>query len=466
MGLLATVEGAVMTQGSLLQEASKGRTHFIGIGGVGMSVVAMHMAERGFEVSGSDSRTGLPVYDDLLSKGVRISAGRQEAANVDGAKLVIVSAGIPETNKELLRAREVGLPLALKTRLQCETLQWFKNSIAVTGTHGKTTTTALISRMFLEAGINPSVSCQDAFAPLNSYYNLASDEFFVVELTEMDGWFAEASPSVGLITNASAEHLNLYEDEQGVKCAFGEFIDNTLSSGGTIVGCANDENLKSILPSHDHVITYGLDKGDVRGNAFLDGTMWDLTVTYRDRVRVRCKTPLRGRHLVEDLVGAIAVVLNFDVPPKAIQAAVRDFQGVNRRYELGGYLDGVPVIIDMAEHPTELSVSISSTTEYGFGRIGVIFAPPKLCWDDDDFARVLSKAARVVLVGSGKDDDSANRILKHILKDFHHKDAQTTPLDEIPDNMSRLSRDCDVIVVSGLSRELHSMARSLCRLET
>jgi UDP-N-acetylmuramate--alanine ligase len=375
------------------------RIHLVGVGGEGMSGLAEILHARGFEVSGCDLRES-PVLAGLRERGVSAHAGH-DAAHVNGADVVVYSSAIPPQSPELAAARSARVPLIPRAEMLAELMRG-KHAVAISGSHGKTTTTTMVGAILEAGGLDPTLVVGGRLRGLGSNSRLGAGELLVAEADESDGSFLRLQPADIVITNIDREHLDHYGAVESLREAFLEFA-NRIPFWGICVLCLDDPNARSLLPRLSRrVRTYGLSpEAEVRADALVPERL-------RTRFRVRAQgadlgeisLPVPGVHNVSNALAALAIGLEFDVPFARMREALESFVNVARRFERRGERDGVSVIEDYAHHPTEIRATLAAARQAYAGRIVVAFQPHRYTRTRDlfhDFAHAFDAADVLVL---------------------------------------------------------------------
>lgn len=358
-----------------------GNVHVIGIGGVGMNGVARLLVTRGIPVSGSDMREW-PALDALRALGAKIHMGH-DVSNLDGVDTVVYSTAIREDNLELAEARRRGLRVLHRAEALVTAMNG-RQSIAVAGTNGKTTTTSMMTTVLQHNGMDPSFVIGGELAEIGSSAHHGSGEHFVVEADESDKTFLLYSPTVAIVTNIEADHLDTYGDLAGVEAAFAEFADRVTDDGFLVV-CADDPGAMRLAEyargKGRTVFTYGhAEDADLR----FTGLKTDITSSTYQAVLdgetvgfVTVNVP--GAHIALNSGAALLTALKLGVPAAAAIEALASYRGVRRRFEHKGTVDGVRVYDEYAYHPTSMDVSMRTVREVtGDGRLIVVFQPYRL----------------------------------------------------------------------------------------
>ncbi|HEY6449438.1 MAG TPA: UDP-N-acetylmuramate--L-alanine ligase [Candidatus Cybelea sp.] len=374
--------------------------HFVGVGGIGMSAIARILRARGESVSGSDVSVS-PLVEELRREGVRITIGHH-ARNVGDADIVVVSSAIDRPNPESLAAARRGIPVLRRGEMLARLLEG-RRGIAVCGTHGKTTTTAMTHAVLRHGGIDASLVLGGIDSSLGSNAYNGESPWFVTEADESDGSFALLEPSLAIVTNIENDHLTSDDELPGLARAFAEFLAKLPQDGLAIIGV--DNPLSASLTSHDlraPVVTFGLDPSAGLRAANLRfvkcGSKFDVMAGDRTMGCVELRVP--GVMNVENALAAIAVGRGLDLPFSTIAAALRTFHGVRRRFDVLASNQRATIVDDYAHHPTAVRATIAAAREYHRGKLVVAFQPhryTRTAFLAREFAAALRGADRVYL---------------------------------------------------------------------
>jgi UDP-N-acetylmuramate--alanine ligase len=380
---------------------SRQHLHFAGSGGIGMSGIAEVLLNLGYTISGSDLKLSVTT-DRLATLGATIYEGHS-AENVAGAKALVVSSAVEESNPEVQEARRLQIPVIPRGELLAELMR-LKYGIAVAGSHGKTTTTSMVATILSHAGVDPTVVVGGKVAAMGgSNARVGKSDFLVVEADESDGSFLKLSPIFAIVTNIDREHLDHYADISVIRAAFIEFVNKVPFYGAAIL-CLDDENVQSILPDvKRRTITYGLNsQADYQPVVQQCGdfhSRFTLRAGAADLGEFNLNIP--GEHNVLNATAAIAVALELRVESDVIREGLAKFTGVGRRFEIRGEANGVTVIDDYGHHPTEIRATLAAAKSCCKGRMHVLFQPHRYSRTFhllDDFARAFHQADRVLVL--------------------------------------------------------------------
>ena len=357
-----------------------GTIHFVGIGGIGMSGIAEVMHQLGYKVRGSDIAENY-VVEKLRKAGIRVAIGHR-AENLGDAAVVVCSTAIKPDNPEILAAIERRLPRVRRAEMLAELMRMQK-TIAVAGTHGKTTTTSMIACLLDAGGIDPTVINGGIINRYGSNARLGKSDWMVVEADESDGSFLRLDGTIALVTNIDPEHLEHYGSFDKAKDAFVEFIEN-VPFYGLAVMCIDHPEVQSLIGRirDRRIVTYGFSAlADLRADnveAADGGSRFDAIALQRDgsrRVIEGIRLPMPGRHTVLNALAAIAVGMELGMDDAAIARGFDKFEGVKRRFTKVGEVDGAVIIDDYAHHPVEIRAVLSAARESAEGRVIAIVQP-------------------------------------------------------------------------------------------
>jgi UDP-N-acetylmuramate--alanine ligase len=361
-----------------------GTIHFIGIGGIGMSGIAEVMHNLGYKVQGSDVAEGY-VIEGLRAKGIRVAIGHK-AENLGDAAVVVTSTAIKPGNPEVDLALERRVPVVRRAEMLAELMR-LKSTVAVAGTHGKTTTTSMIAAMLDAGGVDPTVINGGIINSYGSNARLGASDWMVVEADESDGSFLRLDGTIAVVTNIDPEHLEHYGSFDRVKEAFVEFVENVPFYGAALM-CLDHPEVQAILPRirDRRVVTYGFSaQADVRGidvTPIPGGNRFSAVIRKRDGSVRRIsdiELPMPGRHNVQNALAAIGVALELGVADEIVRTGFSKFAGVKRRFTKVGEvpIDGgsVTIIDDYGHHPVEIRAVLSAAREGAVGRVIAVVQP-------------------------------------------------------------------------------------------
>jgi UDP-N-acetylmuramate--alanine ligase len=348
--------------------------HLVGIGGTGMSGIAELLLNLGYSVSGSDISKS-EVTERLAGLGGRIAL-KHDAANIEGADVLVYSSAIKGENPEVTEAHRRGIPVISRAEMLAELMR-MKQGIAVGGAHGKTTTTWIIGLVMAAAGLDPTIIVGGRLKALGANAKLGGGSYLVAEADESDGSFLRLSPNLAVATTIDEEHLDHYSGIEAIKTSFVEFLNKVPFYGAAIV-CLDEENIQAILPRViRRVITYGFSQqADVRATDIsLDGQNVTFNVSLRQSKLGSVLLRMPGKHNVANALAAVAVGLELDIPFSSISEGIAQFTGISRRLEVKGEAGGVLFIDDYAHHPTEITATLETVKSMWQRRVIAVFQP-------------------------------------------------------------------------------------------
>jgi UDP-N-acetylmuramate--alanine ligase len=437
-----------------------GRTyaHFIGIGGAGMSGIARVLHDRGLSVSGSDLRDSR--YSHALSEaGIPVAIGH-DASNLGDPEVVVVSSAIPDSNPELAEARRRDLPVWPRAKMLAR-LAEDRSTIAIAGTHGKTTTSSMVATMLTGMGLDPTYLIGGEVCEFGTNAACGDGVHYVVEADESDGSFLYLDPTVSVITNVEADHLDHYGTLAAVEETFERFAARTVS-GGTVVVCADDARALTITRSSGaRIVTYGCAEGaDVRCTEFqAHGEGHSFKVTLPDGGSCKASVAVPGTHNVLNATASLAVAYALGLDVRSAADALAGFAGVKRRFDLIGEAGGVRVIDDYAHHPTEVRATLAAARTAGAKRVWVIFQPHRYSRTAAlaaEFGAAFAEADRVILMeiysaGETPIPGVTGKMLVEelLLTDPRARVSYLPHRSDIPAYLSTFSREGDLVITMG-----------------
>jgi UDP-N-acetylmuramate--alanine ligase len=440
-----------------------GPVHFVGIGGIGMSGIAEVMLNLGYQVQGSDAKES-PNTQRLAKRGARIFVGH-DAANIDGAGALVISSAIKGGNPEVDAARARAIPVVRRADMLAELIR-LKWTVAVAGTHGKTTTTSMVAALLDGVGLDPTVINGGVINAYGSNAKLGAGQWMVVEADESDGTFTKLRPTVAIVTNIDPEHMDHYGSMEQLRRSFDTFVEN-LPFYGFAVLCADHPEVQALasrIPDRRR-ITYGFnpqaDLWAVNVRSEAGGSTFDLVLRTRgqaDQTRwIGLKIPMAGRHNVQNSLAAIAVARELGGAEEQVRAALLKFGGVKRRFTPVGEWKGVRIIDDYGHHPVEIAAVLRAARDvqggkrviavvqpHRFTRLRDLFEDFCTCFNDADHVIV----APVYAAGEAPIEGLRHDTLVKGLVDHGHRSAEAVGgLHELPAAVKAAIQTGDEMVV-------------------
>jgi UDP-N-acetylmuramate--alanine ligase len=440
-----------------------GTIHFVGIGGIGMSGIAEVMHNLGYKVQGSDVAEGY-VIEGLRKRGIAVAIGH-DADNLGDAAVVVTSTAIKRVNPEVAAAYERRIPVVRRAEMLAELMR-LKSTVAVAGTHGKTTTTSMIAAMLDAGGVDPTVINGGIINSYGSNARLGASDWMVVEADESDGSFLRLDGTIAVVTNIDPEHLDHYGSFDAVKDAFVEFVENVPFYGAAIL-CLDHPEVQALLPRvrDRRIVTYGFSaQADVRGVNVLPGAggnRFEVLIRSRDgtvRSIEDIALPMAGRHNVQNALAAIAVAIELGLDDATIQKGFAAFGGVKRRFTKVGETGGVTIIDDYGHHPVEIRAVLSAAREGAQGRVIAVVQPhrySRLGGLMDEFAQAFNDADQVLVTpvyAAGEtpvDGVSAQALVERLKARGHRAAATVETADALAKLLAEEAVSGDLVVCLG-----------------
>ena len=366
------------------------KVHFVGIGGIGMSGIAELLINLGFEVTGSDMKT-TNITENLQKHGAVIHEGHKPE-NVNDSDVLVYSSAVQVDNPELQRAKDKQIPIIRRAEMLSELLKLKQTSIAVGGTHGKTTTTSMMGAVLTEALLDPTLVVGGVVKNLDVNALLGQGDVIVAEADEFDKSFLQLTPTYAIITNIDTDHMDCYDSEEDLLNAFAQYA-NAIPFYGAVVACVDEPLIKRILPDISRpVITYGF-SGDAEFQAerrLYREVRSTFVVKHRGKELGEVEMMVPGAHNIKNALAVIALGTEMNIDFNTISNGLKQFSGVKRRFEIKGIFDDVMVVDDYAHHPTEVSATLRAIKNGWDRRLVAVFQPHLYSRTQDlyeDFAR-------------------------------------------------------------------------------
>ncbi|MBN2538809.1 MAG: UDP-N-acetylmuramate--L-alanine ligase [Deltaproteobacteria bacterium] len=431
--------------------------HFVGIGGIGMSGIAEVLLNLGYMISGSDLEE-TDITTRLQCLGARIFQGHRPT-NLTAADVVVKSTAIGEDNPEVMEAHSRNIPVIPRAEMLAELLK-LKYSIAVSGSHGKTTTTSIISTVLAHGGLDPTMVIGGRLDSIGSNARLGAGGFIVAEADESDGSFLRLNPYIAVITNIDREHLDYYPGIGEIKDAFLQFA-NSVPFYGAVILCGDCENVRDILPRVKRkAVTYGIHKeADFRAaDISFDGLTSHYSLYRREALLGEIEVRVPGLFNVYNSMAAVAVALELGMEFSAIREGIRAYKGVHRRLEIKGQAGGVTVIDDYGHHPTEIKEVLAAAKNAWKGRLVAVFQPHRYTRTRalfDEFLGSFDDAEVLILTdiyaASEKEIQGVHSMtLSKGIQDHGHGDVTyLSGFKEIVDHLCAIKKPGDVVITLG-----------------
>lgn len=442
--------------------------HFVGIGGIGMSGIAEVLLNLGYRISGSDVKE-TEVTRRLQALGCEIHYGHKRE-NVKEADVVVVSSAIRPNNPELEAAEERLIPVIPRAEMLAELMR-MKVGIAIAGTHGKTTTTSLIATLLGAAGLDPTVVIGGRLNSLGSNAKLGQGEFLVAEADESDGSFLKLMPTIAVVTNIDPEHLDYYQGIEEIKESFLHFL-NRLPFFGLAVLCLDHPNVQSLLPKlKKRFTTYGLTtQADFQAEEIeFEGLSTAFDVLHQRNKIGRLKIRMPGLHNVYNALAAVATAFELDIPFGVVQEALKDFGGIQRRFQIKEEKRGILIVDDYGHHPVEIMATLKAAKTGWKRRIVAVFQPHRYTRTQtlfQDFLTAFYDADVLILTdiypaGEDRIEGVETKALFEGIREYGHKDVTyIADKREIVEHLLRVIVSGDMVITLGAG-DIYQVAEEL-----
>lgn len=412
----------------LLKDIDK-KVHFIGIGGVSMSGLAAVLLNAGYKVSGSDSKES-EITNRLIEEGAKIYIGHSKD-NLQDVDVVVYTAAIPSDNPEIVKAKEDNLILMDRAEFLGQIMKGHKFNVAVAGTHGKTTTTSMISHVALSADLDPTILVGGDLDIIHGNFRVGNSEYFITEACEYKQSFLRFFPYVGIILNIDADHLDFYKDINHIKDTFKQFV-NLIPNDGYIIGNADDKKVLEVLDGAKcNVLTYGINAGDIQAKniEFNEKGCATFDVFKGEEKLLSLSLNVPGMHNVSNSLSAVCLSEIFKIPAESVISGLSSFGGAHKRFEYKGKKNDITVIDDYAHHPVEIKATLSTAKKMSHNKTICVFQPHTYtrtktlfddfvkCFDDcDELVLMDIYAAREKDLGEINSDQLGDAIRAHGVK--------------------------------------------------
>ena len=425
--------------------------HFIGIGGIGMSGIAELLMNLGFKITGSDINHSENVKR-LESNGIKISIGHQ-SKNVNNADAVVYSSAVPSNNPEIIAAIKKSIPVIRRAEMLAELINLKQTSIAVGGTHGKTSTSSMIGMVLEKTGHDPTLVVGGLVSNLNTNVKLGSGNLIVVEADEFDRSFLALNPTIAVVTNLEMEHTDCYDSLHDLKNAFLQFC-HSVPFYGEVILCADSPSLMEIMPKiRKPIKTYGLsDYADFCAkNIKYNENKSEYTLFHKKNNLGKININVPGKHNILNSLAAITLGIELDIPLEKVKSGIKSYKGVRRRFEIKKNDQDVLVIDDYAHHPTEVEATINAAKNGWNKRIVSVFQPHLFSRTRDffkEFAKSLFDSNIIIITDIYPAREKpikgiSSKLIMNELKLIGHKNINYLP------DLEKLNQLLDTIIKSG-----------------
>lgn len=443
--------------------------HFIGIGGISMSALARLLLSRGFTISGSDWNES-DLTKELESLGIRVFLGQHAANITPDIDLVVYTAAVHTDNEEYCRAAELQLPMMPRSVLLGQIMKQYPHSVGIAGTHGKTTTTSIISALLLAGDLDPTIAVGGVLDLIGGNLRIGASDYFVAEACEYTNTFLSLYPTDAIILNIEEDHLDFFKDLADIRSSFAKYVSLVPASGTAYVNAEIEDYAALFADASCHVESYGILDGEVSlENLSVPYTYAAANIRYdnngcgsfdfiaHNKFLGRVSLGLIGRHNVSNALPSIALALNYGVSMETVQAVLPTFTGTRRRFEYKGTLEGIRIYDDYAHHPTEIRATLSSARNCGQNRIVTVFQPHTYTRTKallPEFAEALTLSDVVVLakIYAARETDTLG-VSSHTLAEEISKKGKEVysfeTFDEVENFLLKFCHEGDLLITMG-----------------
>ena len=431
--------------------------HFVGIGGIGMSGIAEVLLNLGYRVSGSDMKAS-DTTDRLKKLGGEIFIGHR-AENITSPHVVVISSAVKKDNVEVVAAKEKQIPVIPRAEMLAELMR-LKYGVAIAGAHGKTTTTSMVATVLAAGNIDPTVVIGGKLNSLGTNAKLGQGEFLVAEADESDGSFLKLSPTIAVVTNIDAEHLDYYKDINEIKDAFLVFI-NKVPFYGVSILCLDEKHIQALIPFVEkRYLTYGMSsQADYQAKDVSLAPLGSrFSVEHHGGDLGWFELSIPGVHNINNSLAAIAVARELDVDVEIIRTALRGFSGVQRRFQVKGEVNGITVVDDYGHHPTEIRATLAAAKAGSGRKVVAVFQPHRYTRTQhllDEFFTSFNQADMVIIMdiyaaGEQPIPGVSGRAIYEGVKRHGHKDAVfLAERDAVVSHLAGILKKGDVLITLG-----------------
>lgn len=461
-------EAAVCPHTSIRDYHGK-NVHFIGIGGISMSALAEILLSKGYNVSGSDISDS-SLLKRLSAKGAKINIGH-DASYIDNADIVVYTAAVKPDNPEMKEALRKNLSILQRAELLGQIMQTYPVSIGVSGSHGKTTTTSMISMAMLKAGLDPTVLIGGELNDLGGNVRIGQSPYFITEACEYVGSFLHFHPYIAVILNIDRDHLDYFKDIDHIYDTFLEFA-KLVPSDGYVVGCMDDPLVERLMSEIScNTISYGMSK---KADLYAESIEFDskacatFDVKYKDQALGHFSLKVPGRHNICNALATLAAIKAMGIDISEVHEALQQYTGTKRRFEYKGSFNGITVIDDYAHHPAEIEATLSTARTLPYNKIWCVFQPHTYTRTKklfNEFVTALSGIDHVILtdIYSAREKDTKeihSRHLSDAISNAGEDCIYISTFDEITDYLNKNTRPGDLVITMGAG-DVHTVGENL-----
>ena len=433
--------------------------HFIGIGGISMSALAEILVKNAYTISGSDIRQS-PLTDKLKTMGVSLLIGHSKE-NVTGADLIVYTAAVKGDNPEMIAAKELGIMTIDRPTLLGAIMKDYKHAIAIAGTHGKTTTTSMVSSILMHADVDPTILVGEVLDSIDGNVRIGNSTYFVTEACEYCESFLKFHPYIGVILNIEADHLDYFKDLEHIITAFKKFT-QLVPDNGYVVVCGDDPNgLKAVDGTKAHVITYGTEGPHCDWKAanitFNENGFPGFDMIYKGNTLATVQLNVPGMHNVYNALAAAACAYVLKTDATSIANGLHAYKGARRRFEIKGKVHGVTIVSDYAHHPTEVKATLKAAVAFPHNKVWCVFQPHAYTRTHaliNEFSEAFQDADRVIItdIYAAREKDDGKVHAKDLVNIMNNKDYPATYIADFKDIASYVKENAgegDLVLTMG-----------------
>lgn len=441
-----------------LNKKKTNNIHLIGIGGISMSALAEILLDKGFEISGSDMKSS-HITQKLRNKGIKIYIGHHED-NVLGADMIVYTSAVKSDNPELVKAKALDLDILDRAEMLGKLMTEYTTSIAVSGAHGKTTTTSMISLIFEHAELNPTILVGGELTEIGGNVKVGSNDFLITEACEYKDNFLKFFPNVGIVLNVDEDHLDYFKDLEHILSTFSKFV-KLIPKKGHLILNNDDYNVRKLIPHAScNIITCGINiDSDFQAIniTFNEAGYPSFDVTHKGKTLDRFTLNIPGRHNIYNALAAIVTAYTLEVPLEKTKEKLSHFKGTHRRFDILGKWNGINVIDDYAHHPTEIKATLDAAKKFPHNKIWCVFQPHTYSRTKSlllDFAKSFNDADKIIItdIYAAREEDTGeihSKTLVDLIKQEGHDVTYISTFNEVVQYLKDHTASDDIVLTMG-----------------
>lgn len=441
-----------------LNKKKTNNIHLVGIGGIGMSALAEILLDKGFRVSGSDIKSS-HITQKLENKGIKIYIGHHED-NVLDSDIIVYTSAVKSDNPEIVKAKVLDIPTIDRAEMLGNLMTEYTTSIAVSGMHGKTTTTSMISLIFEHADLNPTILVGGELSEIGGNVKIGSNNLLITEACEYKDNFLKFHPNVGIVLNVDEDHLDYFKDLDHILSTFSRFV-KLIPKKGCLILNIDDYNVRKLIPhAHCNIITCGINlDSDFQATniTFNEAGYPSFDVLHNGKSLERFSLNIPGKHNIYNALASIATAYTLEVPLGKIKEKLSEFKGTHRRFDILGKCNGVKVIDDYAHHPTEIKATLDATKKFPHNKIWCVFQPHTYSRTKAlllDFAKSFNDADKIVITDiyaarEENDGQIHSKALVDLIKQEGHDVTYISSFNEIVQYLKENTASDDIVLTMG-----------------